>query len=76
MFRKISTFITEVKGELKKATWPWDSDPKVKGFKKYKQLTDATLVVIVAMIFLAAFVGVWDLVNNEAVSFTLRLINK
>jgi preprotein translocase subunit SecE len=74
MFRKISTFITEVKGELKKATWPWDSDPKVKGFKKYKQLTDSTLVVLVAMIFLAAFVGIWDLINNGAVGFTLRFI--
>ena len=33
MFRKISQFIAEVKGELKKTTWPWESDPKVKGFK-------------------------------------------
>jgi len=35
MFKKSATFIHEVKAELRKASWPWDSDPKVKGFKKY-----------------------------------------
>ena len=30
MFRKISQFIAEVKGELKKTIWPWESDPKVR----------------------------------------------
>ena len=73
MFRKVSTFVTEVKGELKKANWPWESDPKVTGFKKYKQLTDATLVVLVAIIFLAAFVGLWDIINQEVISF---IVNK
>jgi preprotein translocase subunit SecE len=32
--QKTSTFVGEVKGELRKASWPWDPDPKVKGFKK------------------------------------------
>lgn len=73
MFRKASTFITEVKGELKKASWPWESDPKITGFKKYKQLIDSTLVVIVAMVFLAAFVGLWDIINQEVVSFLVGL---
>ena len=31
MFKKISTFIGEVKAELRKASWPWDPDPK--GFR-------------------------------------------
>jgi preprotein translocase subunit SecE len=32
MFSKISGFLLgEVKGELRKASWPWESDPKIKG---------------------------------------------
>ncbi|MEN9974728.1 MAG: hypothetical protein RLZZ282_734 [Verrucomicrobiota bacterium] len=60
MFSKISNFLGEVKGELRKASWPWESDPKIKGFKKYKELVDSTIVVLIAMILLAAFVQAWD----------------
>lgn len=69
MFRKISTFVGEVKSELRKASWPWDPDPKVKGFKKYKELIDSTVVILVAIVLLAAYVGLWDLVNREVVDF-------
>jgi preprotein translocase subunit SecE len=65
MFRKIATFIHEVKAELRKASWPWDNDPKVKGFKKYKELVDSTLVVLVAMILLAGFVSAFDVVATK-----------
>jgi preprotein translocase subunit SecE len=64
----ISRFVNEVLVELKKASWPWESDPKVKGLKKYKELVDATVVVLIAMLFLAAFVSVWDLVLTKLVS--------
>ena len=60
MFRKIATFIHEVKAELRKASWPWDNDPKAKGFQKYKELVDSTLVVLVAMILLACYVSLFD----------------
>ena len=69
MFKKISIFIGEVKTELRKASWPWDPDPKVKGFKKYKELIDSTLVILVAMILLAAYVALWDLIHQSVVSF-------
>ena len=69
MFKKISTFIGEVKTELRKASWPWDPDPKVKGFKKYKELIDSTLVILVAMVLLAAYVALWDLVHQSVVSY-------
>ena len=46
--------------EPRKASWPWD--PKERGFKKYKELTDSTVVVFIAMILLAAFVSAWDLI--------------
>ena len=73
MFRKISTFVGEVKSELRKASWPWDPDPKVKGFKKYKELIDSTLVILVAMILLAAYVAHWDLIHQSVVSFLTTL---
>ena len=73
MFRKISTFVGEVMSELRKASWPWDPDPKVKGFKKYKELIDSTLVILVAMILLAAYVALWDLIHQSVVSFLTTL---
>ena len=48
MITKIKTFFTEVKVELQKSSWPWD--PKEKGIRRYKELTDSTLVVIIAML--------------------------
>lgn len=76
MFRKTSQFITAVKGELKKTTWPWDSDPKARGFKKYRELWGSTLVVLVAMVLLGAFVASMDVilafVVNGIISFFSR----
>ena len=52
---------------MQKATWPWD--PKEKAFgAKYKELIDSTVVVIIAMILLSAFVAIAD--------FALLGINK
>jgi preprotein translocase subunit SecE len=59
MFSKIANFTREVKTELQKATWPWD--PKEKSFgAKYKELIDSTVVVIIGMLLLAAFVSLID----------------
>lgn len=63
MFAKFFNFIGEVKGELRKANWPWESDPKIKGFRKYKELIDSTIVVLIAMILLAGFVQLWDFIH-------------
>ena len=60
MFQKISRYFGEVKAELQKATWPWD--PKEKGFKKYRELIDSTVVVFIAMILLGAFVSFADFI--------------
>jgi len=76
MFRKVTQFLGEVKAELRKATWPWESDPKIKGFKKYKELIDSTVVVLIAMILLAGFVSFWDFINNQIVSFLVGLAYK
>jgi preprotein translocase subunit SecE len=71
---KISSFIGEVKGELRKASWPWDSDPKAKGFRKYKELIDSTVVVLIAVILLAGFVQFWDFVQVLIVGFLTEVL--
>ena len=70
---KVSSFIGEVKGELRKASWPWDSDPKAKGFRKYKELIDSTIVVLIAVILLAGFVQFWDFIQILTVGFLTEI---
>ena len=73
MFKKTSVFLGEVKGELRKATWPWESDPKIKGFKKYKELIDSTVVVLIAMLLLAGFVSLWDFIHTQVITFVTSI---
>ncbi|BDS06360.1 hypothetical protein NT6N_14000 [Oceaniferula spumae] len=73
MFRKIATFIHEVKAELRKASWPWDNDPKAKGFQKYKELIDSTIVVLIAMILLAGFVSLFDVLATKVIGLLTGL---
>ncbi len=70
MFSKTRQFADEVQGELRKASWPWD--PKERGFKKYKELSDSTIVVVVAMFLLGGYVALWDLVLNSIVGLLTR----
>ncbi len=71
MFRRMKTFVSEVKVELMKASWPWE--PKEKGMRKYKELTDSTLLVIIAMILLSGFVGLWDFIMLNISGFLTKL---
>jgi len=68
---KTKNFVNEVKVELQKASWPWD--PKEKGIKKYKELIDATVVVIVSMVLLGGYVALFDFVLVNAVHYFTRL---
>ena len=70
MFRKLKTFIAEVRVELSKATWPWD--PKEKGVRRYKELADSTVVVIVAMLILGGYIAFFDLMLVNAVGWLTR----
>ena len=67
---KVRTFFEEVRGELRKASWPWD--PKEKGFKKYKELTDSTTVVVVAMLLMGGYVSLCDQVLNFLVGTLVK----
>lgn len=64
---RMSRYLSEVWAEMKKATWPWD--PREKGFARYKELTDATTVVFIAMIILAGFIGSFDYVMRMFMKF-------
>jgi preprotein translocase subunit SecE len=71
MITKTKSFINEVRVELQKASWPWD--PKEKGMKRYKELTDSTIVVIIAMLLLGGYVSLFDIVIQNFIQFFTRL---
>jgi preprotein translocase subunit SecE len=71
MITKTKSFFNEVKVELQKASWPWD--PKEKGMKRYKELTDSTLVVIIAMLLLGGYVALFDFVLVNVIQFFTRM---
>jgi preprotein translocase subunit SecE len=60
MFKKIRKFFHEVRVELGKATWPWN--PKEKGAAKYRELIDSTVVVLIAMLIIGAYISGIDYV--------------
>jgi preprotein translocase subunit SecE len=71
MLTKTKTFFSEVRLELQKASWPWE--PKEKGMKRYKELTDSTLVVIIAMLLLGGYVALFDFILVNVIHFFTRL---
>ena len=71
MIAKTRNFFNEVKVELQKASWPWD--PKERGIRKYKELTDSTLVVVIAMLLLGGYVSLFDFVLVNVVHYFTRL---
>ena len=71
MIGKTKNFVNEVKVELQKASWPWD--PKERGIRKYKELTDSTLVVVIAMVLLGGYVALFDFVLVNAIHYFTRL---
>ena len=71
MMTKVKNFFSEVKVELQKCSWPWD--PKEKGFRRYKELVDSTIVVVVAMLLLGGYVALFDFILVNVVHFFTRL---
>ena len=60
MFATTKIYISDVKVELQKASWPWD--PKERGMKKYKELIDSTVIVVIAMLLLSGYIALWDFI--------------
>jgi preprotein translocase subunit SecE len=71
MLAKTKNFFSEVKVELQKASWPWE--PKEKGFRRYKELTDSTLVIIIAMLLLGGYVALFDFILVNVVHYFTKL---
>ncbi|VGO14670.1 hypothetical protein PDESU_03237 [Pontiella desulfatans] len=57
----LKTFLEEVKVELLKCTWP-----------TRKELFGQSVVVIISVIILGAFVGLCDVVNMNLLRFIIR----
>lgn len=70
MFSRLNKFSSEVKSELQKCSWPWD--PKEKGVKRYRELIDSTVVVLVAMVLLGGFVAFSDLILMNVMDLILQ----
>jgi preprotein translocase subunit SecE len=64
---RILKFVGEVKVELDKCSWPWDAN--LTGFKKYKELIESTVVVIISVVLLAGYVTMWDFLLSHFVGW-------
>ncbi len=62
---RITQYLTEVRTELQKVNWPWDLQEK--GFKRFRELSDSTIVILVATVLLGGFVAFWDFVMQGVV---------
>jgi len=71
MIARVKNFFDQVFTELVKCSWPWDL--KEKGFRRYKELFDSTLVVVIAMLLLGGYVALFDFVLVNVVHFFTRM---
>jgi preprotein translocase subunit SecE len=56
--QRTTTFLYEVRAEMQKVTWP-----------SWVELKGQTIVVIIAVIIIAAFIGLVDNILNRIVAF-------
>jgi preprotein translocase subunit SecE len=71
MITKTRNFFSEVRAELQKASWPWES--KDKGIRRFKELTDSTIVVVIAMLLLGGYVALFDFVIITFIHYFTRI---
>ncbi len=63
------TYAEQVREELVKCTWPWDPNLEPFNPRKYRQLTESTVVVIVLTVMMAGLISVADVLIHPAVGF-------
>lgn len=61
---KTSTFLQEVRGEMQKVTWT-----------TWNELKGQTLVVIIAVLIIAAFIGVVDLFLSNTIKLLVTRLS-
>jgi preprotein translocase subunit SecE len=66
----IVRFLGEVRAELAKCTWPWN--PEQTGLRRYKELVDSTVVVVVVTVILAAYVTTFDFLITRLVGLLVK----
>lgn len=66
----IGKFLSEVRGELAKCSWPWD--PTETGVKKYRELIDSTAVVAMTTLVLAAYTSGFDFLITRVVGWLVK----
>ena len=62
---KIGTFVNQVKLEMEKVSWPTKHE-----------LLSSTVVVLISLVVLGAYIGVCDLVLSQCVNFLLSGVFK
>jgi preprotein translocase subunit SecE len=70
------TYAMQVREELVKCTWPWDPNLDPLNPRKYRQLTEATVVVIVLTVMMAGLISVADILIHPAVGFLTNTESK
>ena len=70
MANKFGSYFGEVRAELSKVQWPWDDSER--GFRKYKELWDSTLVVIIAMLLVGGYISFFDFITINVVGFLTK----
>jgi preprotein translocase subunit SecE len=70
MANSIGNYFKEVRAELGKVQWPWDDSER--GFRKYKELWDSTVVVIIAMLLVGGYISFFDFITINVVGFLTR----
>ena len=71
MIGKVRKFI----GEVRVPNWARPSGlgiPNEKGFKRYKELVDSTMVVLIAMLILGGYIAFFDFILINVVSFLTK----
>ncbi|MBU1862380.1 MAG: preprotein translocase subunit SecE [Candidatus Omnitrophica bacterium] len=61
MANSVTTFLSEVKTELKKVVWP-----------SRDELKAATLVVLIATFLLAVYIGIVDFIFSKLITLIIR----
>ena len=69
-FKKIKKYLVEVQGELTKAQWPWSNDEH--GLKRFKELWNSSLVVIIAMMLVGGYISFFDFITINVIGFLTR----
>ena len=68
--KKIKSYLSEVQIELHKAQWPWSNEEH--GLKRFRELWNSSLVVIIAMLLVGGYISFFDFITINIIGFLTR----